>query len=127
MNIKCRSCKLDYNMVYKPRKHKLVDLNLVCPVCNYNGKWASHLCDELWGDGLECRKCHNYILYVSPENQKWKDEIYLPKDRFLIRDFNDNSSAVYSNHKQIFEVKHLIQFQNYAQLENNIRTMVVFS
>lgn len=102
-------------------------MGLVCPMCNYDGQWASHIQKGLWGDGIECIKCHNYILYVSPENQIWKDEIYLEEGRYLIRDIVSNETTLFSKGKIVCEVNHIIQFQSLTQLANKIKTMMVFS
>ncbi len=126
MTTACRSCKMDYSLV-GGRRHRLIDVGLQCPLCYYNGKWCSHINDDLWGDGIECRKCHNYILYVSPENQIWKDEIYLQGEVYLIRHIDTNTSALYIGNKTIVEMDHIIQFQDLAQLERRIKTMMVFS
>jgi hypothetical protein len=128
MNAICRSCDMDKSKhLSGPMRHRLVDVGLICPMCNHDGEWSSHLHDELWGDSLECIICHNYILYVSPENQIWKDEIYLSKGRYLIRNLEHNTSTLYANATEICEVEHIMQFESPLQLENKIQTMVVFS
>ena len=128
MDTICRSCEMDKGMhLSRPVKHYPVDIGLVCPLCNYDGEWLSHTHADLWGDGLECAKCHNYILYTSPDNQIYKDEIYLSRDRYLIRHLEDNRTSFYVGYKRICEVNQIIQFENCLQLENKIQMMLVFS
>ena|SRR5271166_1206826 len=126
MTIKCRSCTMDYGNDTHTR-HRLIDAGLLCPLCNYRGKWCSHINEDLWGDSLECKKCHDYILYVSPDNQIWKDEIYLPQDRYLIRHLETNTSSLFVGLKEITTLDYIVQFQTLRQLINRIQTIVVFS
>lgn len=128
--ISCRSCKLDYNVDEIARHHNQITLELQCPLCNQAGIWSSHIDDALWGDSLECVGCDNYILYVSPEGQIWKDEIYLQGDRVLIRDLENNTSTLCSSlicTKTICKLDHIIQFQDLVQLERRAKTMEIFS
>ncbi len=124
----CRSCKMNQNMVVEPAKHHLVSPGIHCPLCNHHlGKFYSHIDDDLWGDALECKKCHNYILYLSPYGEKWKEESYLPNDTCVIRHFENNETYISVKNKDAAKVKHLITFNSLDDLMKKVRTIITFS
>jgi len=116
-------------------KHELVAPKFVCPLCNKIPKWYSHLNDECSGDALECKSCHNYILYISTgtkeeDIERWKDEIYIPSksgDILVMRGFEDNTTFISINDKKVITLNQIIQFKSLDDLINKVRTIVVFS
>lgn len=133
---KCRSCDLTNQLIDKPIKHKLISVNFRCPLCNKIPKWYSHLHEDLSGDSLECKSCHNYILYNSTDakiedTKKWKDEIHFfvsGKEFFVMRDYEDSRTYVWVNdsHNPI-KLNSILEFKSLEDLINKVKTIVVFS
>lgn len=127
---KCRSCFLAKEYVMETSKHQLVDPKLICPLCSHKGKWYSHLNDELSGDALECKGCHNYIFYVIDPPHPWKDEIYIPRDSgeiLVMREFEDKTTFISIDNKKVTTLNQILQFQNLDELMGRIKTIVMFS
>lgn len=127
----CRSCELQYKELRRRTQHKLVNVGFYCPLCHYTGKCYSHTDDALWGDALECKSCHDYILYLSPKREFDKDEIYLPNDLTVIRYFSITDTTVFSSRKgydeTICSVNRILQFESKENLIQKVRTMITFS
>ncbi len=127
----CRSCELQYRELRRRTDHELVDVGFHCPVCDNSGKCYSHEDDALWGTALECKRCHNYILYLSPKGEIDKDEIYLPKNLCVTRYFSVNDTTIYSLEqpydKTIVSINRILQFDSKKSLINKVRTMIMFS
>jgi hypothetical protein len=129
----CRSCQMiadDLLVTKKRRRHKLIDTGIECPLCHSQGKFSSHIDEELVGDALECRRCHNYIFYVLPDGTIWKDEIFIPNEKghsLFIRDLQTNETYVFVNEQEILTLDHILQFTDVKQLTNRMKTFIVFS
>lgn len=95
--------------------------------------------DDLVGDALECKSCHNYILYVIPDIvpgtndlflQPWKDEIYLLKDSkeiLVMRNFEDNNTYVAIDNKRVTDFNGVLQFNSVEYLFKKLESIIVFS
>lgn len=126
------------------KKHELVEAGYHCPVCNKVTKWYSHVTDTLVGDSLECKTCHNYIIYVlfdlvpgvdefeaaTPCLTKWKDEIYTSwgdKDVSVIRNIEDNVTLVSVDDGAYIKLNHVLEFTSIEQLNKRLESIIVFS
>lgn len=126
---KCRSCILAKEFVTEPSKHRLVEADFTCVLCGKKPKWYSHINDELVGDALECKFCHDYIIYINGD-VTWKDEIYLYRDDkevLVMRNYEENTTFVSIDNKEVTTLKHILQFKSVEDLLNKIETIVVFS
>lgn len=123
----CRSCELQYKELRRRTEHFLVDVGFYCPVCDNSGKCYSHTDDALWGDALECKRCHNYILYLSPKGEFDKDEIYLPKDICISRYLHIGETTIFIGDKTAADLKQIIQFSTKKKLIEKVRTILTFS
>lgn len=139
MKRKCRSCKMMKDMGADQLKHELVAPPYKCVICNKQTKWYSHLCDDLMGDSLECKSCHNFIIYalpdIDPKTEEhyyniWKDEIYLSqfsKEILVLRSYEDNTTFISINDIKVTALNHIIQFESLIQLYKKLESIVVFS
>lgn len=113
MSLKCKSCSIiNKELCIENNKHRLIKTNFICPLCNKNTKWYSHINHELSGDALECKSCRNYIIYVVEPNKPWKDEIYLSTSKdmvFVMRNFEDNKTFI-SLKELLAKIKTIIVF-----------------
>lgn len=128
-NRKCRSCVLAKKYSSEQSKHRLVSADFTCPLCEKKPKWYSHLNSELVGDALECKLCHNYIIYVTPDGV-WKDEIYLFKEDhevLVMRSFEDTTTYVSLDDEEVTTLQHILQFKSTDDLLSKVQTILVFS
>jgi hypothetical protein len=125
---KCRSCNLNYELSGEAGKHSVVDIGMYCPLCKKVNKWIYHgQHDQLSGDALECKVCHNYILYSDGVGTIEKDEIYFSKNYCLIRDLEKSKSYFSIDDKRIFTFPYIVIFSNPKDLFNKLKTIVVLS
>lgn len=137
MKPSCRSCELD--VLYREIgigdiKHETIYADYKCIICNNDSQWLSHKHEALYGDALECSKCHDYIIYISPENILWKDEIYTnDPDYYIIRSFEDNYTDIYEagtgpsfKNKKVFSNNNVLKIENTSSLIQKIKTLMVF-
>lgn len=110
-------------------KHRLVAADFVCLLCGKKSKWYSHITEGIVGDALECKLCHDYIIYINSD-KTWKDEIYLYRDEqevLVMRDYEDNTTYISVNNKEVVTLKHILQFSSVEKLLDKVETIIVFS
>ena len=130
-NTKCKTCNYNIKVTGTPGKHRVVDTGMFCPVCNKTVKSIFH--SEHDGFSLECRSCHNYILYFSDEegdgnNLIWKDETYYEDSRYcLIRNLEDHSSALLCDEDKVLELDTIVDIKNVNSLLSRLKKLIIFS
>lgn len=125
---RCRSCNYNYSFVGRTSRHQILKADYLCLVCGKQEKIALHEGDELSGEAVECHSCHNYIRYTngSPE-AIWKDEIFLPNDFLLIRNYEKKESFIFKNNKEAYSIPKIIEFTNINHLFIKLKTLIIFS
>ncbi len=130
---KCRSCNIAYELTYKTGRHRLVDIGLICLVCNYAGKSLYHgQHEDLHGDTFECNSCNKYILYTDGAGTIWKDEIYFSDKEYLIREIDhqlsDNKSeCLYIYNGKTIRLPMLTEWTSIADLYSKLEVFQTFS
>lgn len=113
-------------------KHVLIKTDFICIVCNKPSKWYSHWGGWL-GDALDCKSCHNYIVYLNSKNELpliWKDEIYLSKNNrevAFLRSYIENKTQIYINENKLTDLNHILKFDSAEHLLKRIESIIVFS
>ena len=125
--IECRTCALDTFEKRDPAGHQPFEGPVYCSVCRKEVKGYSHLDEDYWGDAIECSECHNYIIYLSPEKQIWKDEVYLDNETLVIRDIESNETRIFVNDRRVTDIQGLLWFNSISDLQKRIKTILVFS
>lgn len=139
--IKCRTCKFSKENYIEVRKHILCTTSFKCVLCNKPTKWYSHMDDDsgLMGDALECKSCHNFIIYampdINPETEEhylkvWKDEIYISrksKEVLVLRNYEDNHTVIYIDNINLTDIEGILQFDSPIHLLKRVESIVVFS
>lgn len=128
---KCKSCNINYELTGKTGKHQLINCGLVCKVCLSKDKVAFHGGHEgLFGEALECRTCHNYILYTNGSlDAVWKDEIYIPSasgNIFVMRDYEDSTTFISINSIKVTKLKQIIEFKSMDDLVDKVKMITLF-
>ena len=125
MNTMCRSC--DHHERYGGKRgHIEFQEPYYCLVCEESTRALFHQDDDFWGVAIECSKCHNYILYVTPEKIIWKDEIYI-EEMCVIRNLEDQMTTLDANDKIVLSIKGIMEFNSFSALKKRLKTMMVFS
>lgn len=123
----CRSCSLNYEITMKTGSHKLIDVGMFCPLCQFIGESICHGQHEsLRGISFECYQCHNYIMYFD-NDLLVKDELYFENDLGLIRDMEDHVSYLLVNDSVGITIPGLLDASNPVKLFNKLKTYLVFS
>jgi|WetSurMetagenome_2_1015567.scaffolds.fasta_scaffold435581_2 hypothetical protein len=139
--IKCRTCRFSKENYLEAKKHILCTTDFKCVLCSKPTKWYSHYDDDsgLVGDALECKSCHNFIIYVipdiNPETEEhylkvWKDETYLfrkSKDVLVLRSYEDNTTAIIIDDVQKIFIEGILHFDSSEHLMKRIESIIVFS
>ena len=126
-------CKLAYQ---DAGTHEDVTVNRICPLCNSNSKrWCFHgESEDSAGSTLECRDCHNYILYYF--SCKYFDDLEksdLDKEEFYVDKFSiikeENSFIILSDSTAWND--HIVtipsfSFNNQDHLLKKLKTYITF-
>jgi len=99
-----------------------------CCVCGKQTQSLSHLSDKYWGDAVECMNCHDYVIYLTPDNLIWKDEIYL-NNLYVLRNLERQITTIYNDDKntEIALIQGILLFKEIEELRKRIKTITVFS
>lgn len=126
--IKCRSCKLNKDIFLRTGKHCVEDLGRFCPSCRKVTKTNHHgIEDEMFGETFECNECNNYIVYTTDNLAViYKDEYYLSDDKYVIRDFESNSTSLCISGKEIIKLPFILDISNIEKLSYKFNTYTVF-
>lgn len=123
----CRSCLIEQEYYFQNCNHEIINSNLYCLLCKSMVNSFNHFGNDQDGQSFECSQCNNYILYFSGKDTLFKDEIYFDKDKFLIRDFEANTSYFwYSKYKSI-TIDSLLFFDNKDELLNKLNKLIMFA
>lgn len=124
--INCRTCRFEKDNYAKASQHKLVDANIFCQACHYNGANIWHGdSDDFSGEVYECGNCHNYLLYTDKFGKITKDEIYFEDGLCLIRDIIDSDSTLDFTDKS-YCINHIITYSNIDELYEKLQTYLMF-
>lgn len=139
--IKCRTCQFSKDNFFKSTKHVLCKTDFTCAFCNKPTKWYSHFDDDtdLVGDALECKSCHNFIVYAIPDigpdpkiliPKVWKDEIYLSrnsKEILVLRSYEDNQTVIQIDNTLVTNIEGILHFNSPEHLLKRVDSIIVYS
>ena len=117
----CRGCNYQ-----KSDNHTLISHTNLCQICNSLNFSKHIILYSVANYALECNNCHNYIEYIDPYNNIWKDQVYLDNDIALLRFYDDKTASLWKNMEKIYTFKKHIDISNYNLLFNKIKTIMIF-